>query len=112
MKILRWIARVLSVMIILFFVASLLGDRSVGTLTHLDWIKLGMWLSIMIGLLVSWKWEVTGGLIVIGAFLVMVILNPMILSMWAMWVSPLTAWLFILCGMRDKKMSEPVQKAI
>ncbi len=111
MKILRWIARVLSAMVILFFVASLLGDRPVATLTFLDWVKLGLWLVIMIGFLVAWRWEVAGGLIVIAAFLVMVILNPTILTMWAMWVSPVTAVLFILCGLYSKKRFEPVQKA-
>ncbi len=53
MKILRWIARVLSVLIILFFVASLLGEQSAGTLTLLDWIKLGLWFVVMAGLLIS-----------------------------------------------------------
>ncbi len=110
MKILRWIARVLGVLIILFFVASLLGEQSAGTLTLLDWIKLGLWFVVMAGLLVSWRWEVVGGLVVIGAFVIMVILNPRILSMWAMWVSPVTAWLFILCGMRSKQKLEPAHK--
>lgn len=34
----------------------------------------------MIGLLVSWKWKIVGGLIGIVAFLIMAILNPRILT--------------------------------
>ncbi len=110
MTILRWIARVLSTLVILFFFATLLGDRPVTALTLFDWVKLSLRLTIMIGFLISWRWEVTGGFVVIAAFVVMVVLNPKILSMWAMWVSPLTAGLFILCGMRSKKKLEPAQK--
>ena len=110
MKILRWTARVLSVPVILFFIASLLGERSAGTLSLLDWVKLGLWFVIMIGLLLSWKWEIVGSLIVIAAFLIMVILNPVIVTMWAMWVSPVTAVLFLLCGLYFRE-AEPMQPA-
>ncbi len=103
MNIVRWFARILSILIVAFHALSFLADRPQAALSKIDMINLGMWGLIMLGLLLAWKWEGIGGLIVIGAFIVQVYLNPFVLKMWPFWVAPAVGLLFLVCRLTDTK---------
>ena len=104
MNLLRWTARTLSILVILYHILSFLGDiRSSVTLTTLDKTDFALWAIILLGMLVAWKWEVAGGLIIIGGFLIQAILNPLILSTAPMWIAPFIGMLFLVCGFYSRK---------
>ena len=105
MKLLRWVARVLSGLVITFHVLSFLGDHSFVALSEIDRLNLVVWGIILLGMVVAWKWEGWGGIIILGAFVVQVILHPDVLFMWAMWAAPFIGMLFLICWIvsRNKK---------
>jgi hypothetical protein len=110
MNVIRWIARTLSVLILAFHIASFLGDRSSVTLTAMDTIKLILWAIILLGMIIAWKWEGIGGLIIIGGFIIQGIINPIIFSAWVMWIAPFTGILFLIYWTQSRKKNKPASK--
>ena len=103
MKIIRWTARGLSIIALLFHILSFAGDLGSAHLQPGDTENLLVWGIIMAGMIAAWKWERLGGVVIIIAFLVQVNTNPWIISMWTMWVSPFIGTLFFLSGVLAKK---------
>ena len=93
-KIIRWVARSLSVIIILFHALSFLGDNSMGNLTSSDILKLGLWGMLLVGLFIAWKWELSGSIIIFAVTIIQLIISPALLTSWAMWIAPFTGFLF------------------
>ena len=102
-NIIRWTARTLSLIAIIFHALSFLGDRWSGPLLTGDIVRLGLWGIILLGLILAWKWERLGGLIIIGGFVAQASLNADILMMWAFWVAPAIGVLFIISSMEQRK---------
>ena len=100
-KAIRWIARVLSALIILFWgfmiVAHVVGgSNSQGSpLTINDNLKLILMVIYLIGLVIAWKWEVAGATVVLVAFAGNAILGIDIFS-FPLILVPITACLFLL----------------
>ena len=97
----RWGARILSGVIVLFFgfflVAHLLGDQGQATrpLAWGDYVILATLVVSLVGLLVAWKWEFAGAAIALIAILACAVVN------WRIMVSPgalipLTSVLYLL----------------
>ena len=68
-KIVRWIARIWSLLVL---VAALLiiftpGQVSTESVPAADWYLLGLWGVAVLGLLVAWRWELGGAIITIAA---------------------------------------------
>jgi len=101
--IIRWIARSLSAIIILFHAMSFFGDRFSGSLTTLDFLKLSLWGILLVGLVIAWKWERAGSIIILGVTLLQFIINPMLLTVWVMWIAPFTGILFYFSRTQTKK---------
>lgn len=84
----RWGARILSGLIVLFFgfflVAHLLGDQGQATrpLVWADFVILATLIVSLVGLLVAWKWELAGAAIALIAILACAVVN------WRILVSP------------------------
>jgi hypothetical protein len=106
-KAIRWIARILSALIILFWGFLLVAGAIEGRkptdppLTSNDYIMLvlmGIWL---VGLLIAWKWEVPGASVVLVAFAANAFFNINILTFPAL-VVPFTGILFLVAGWLDK----------
>ena len=99
-KILRWILRVLSGIIILFllfmFIGENFGSESGDPLTTNAIIQLSVTAIGLIGLGLAWKWELPGGIIALVAFIVLAIINPVILKAPLMYIWPIIAILFIV----------------
>ena len=100
-KVIRWVARVLSALIILFWgfmiVADVVGGwNSQGPpLTMNDNLKLILMGIYLIGLVIAWKWEVAGATVVLVAFAGNAILGIDIFS-FPLILVPITACLFLL----------------
>jgi uncharacterized membrane protein (GlpM family) len=84
----RWSARILSGLIVLFFgfflVAHLIGDqgRPTRAVAWGDYVILATLVASLVGLLLAWKWEFAGAAVTLVAILVCAIVN------WRILVSP------------------------
>ena len=110
MKGIRWTARILSILILTFHVMSFIGDQPTATLSRMDYIKLALWGLIMLGMIIAWKWDGIGGLLIVAVSAVQYVINPMHLSVWAFWIAPLTGILFLVYWMMSRKKSESFPK--
>ena len=104
---LRWGARILSALILLFWcffiVAHLAGNegRASRQLTTSDYISLAAMVISLAGLGVSWKWEIIGAATTLVAAAVGAIANWKSLA-FPISLIPLTACLFLLSGWAGK----------
>ena len=98
-KILRWTLRVLSGVIILFsliwFIGTI-GDYSEDPMSTNAIIQLSITGIGLIGLGLAWKWELTGGIIALVAYLVLAIINSRVLGFSLVYFWPAIAILFIV----------------
>ncbi len=98
-KFFRWLLRVLSGVIILFsliwFIGSL-GDYSDDPMSTNAILQLSITGIGLIGLGLAWKWELTGGIISLVAYIVLAIINPRVLDFSLVFIWPAIAILFIV----------------
>jgi hypothetical protein len=99
----RWIARVLSVPILLycgfFLVANLIGMNEPPSLPRnmSDFIGLTALVMSLAGLAAAWKWEIAGAVAALVAVLVGTVINPLgLLTLLAL--IPVDALLFLAAG--------------
>lgn len=59
-----------------------------------------------IGLLLAWKWEFTGSIISLVAFVVSAVFFPMILLPTLLYIWPVTAVVFILLEIKNRKTED------
>lgn len=112
----RWSARTLSVLILLFwgfFIAGhLLGDAGNPSrpLMVSDYIILTTIISSLVGLALAWKWELTGAVVTLVAILTCAIFNWKVL-LFPGTLIPIAACLFLFCwGMRQEKIKRACWK--
>ena len=99
-KTFRWVLRVISALMILFSLLMFIGEtffeeNSNEPLTANSILQLSVAGIGLIGLGVAWKWELMGGIISFAAFIVLVIINPMVLGFYILLIWPITALMFI-----------------
>jgi len=99
-KVMRWIARIISVLFILttmfFFIAEEVFRDDPRTVP-LPIGPLVMGALLFVGLGLAWKWELVGALIALVGFIGVSIVNPGALTKPLWFIIPLTAILFLLC---------------
>ena len=104
-KMVRWIARILSVLIILFwvimivgsFLESIRGGHPSGPLSMHDRMGLTLMFAWLLGLALAWKWELAGAALTLAAFLIQAFfINWRVVAGLGM-LPPITALLFLLC---------------
>ena len=104
-KTVRWIARILSVLIILFWgffitaplVGSIRGEHSSGPLSMHDRMGLTLMFAWLLGLALAWKWELAGAALTLTAILIdAFFINWKVVAGLGM-LPPITALLFLLC---------------
>ena len=101
-KTIRWVARVLSALLILvmliFFVGEGLGPPSSASvpLSTADIVQLVLATIELIGLALAWRWEALGGSMTLIAFIIQGIINPRTF-LFPLLMIPLTAILFLSC---------------
>jgi peptidoglycan/LPS O-acetylase OafA/YrhL len=109
-KIFRWVLRILSGILIVFFLFMFIGETffppeslQKAPLTTMDIIQLGLFGLIMVGLGLAWKWEFTGGLVALMAFIAMAMINPGTLQFSPLLIYPTIAVLFIVLWAMSKR---------
>ena len=102
-KIFRWTLRTLSGIFILFFLFMFIGETffppeslnaepmSAYSIFQLSAMGIGL-----IGLGLAWKWELTGGIIALAAFIGLAVINPDTLHFHLLYLYPAVAVLFIV----------------
>lgn len=108
-KTLWWLTRVLSILIIVssiaFYIAyKVFPEPGEGNPLRTEEI-IGFCFVVIgfIGLLLAWKWELTGAVISLIAYAALAVIYPMILVPSPMYLWPVTAVLFIVLWNRRKK---------
>lgn len=102
-KVLRWIARIISLLFVLTTLFFMVGE---GFFEHLPPIIMILMGVLMIGgLVLAWKWEFIGALTSLVGFIGVSVLNPGALTKPLMYIVPGTAILFLLCW----RMSGPAR---
>lgn len=100
----RWIARILSVLILLFWgyfiLAHIYGDTEQATrsLTPNDYAQLATMLLWLLGLAVAWRWELVGSLAALTGALIGGLLNPNAVALIV--VPAIPALMFLFCWWR------------
>lgn len=112
-KIIRWVARIWSILAVLLAFALLFttlwesGDDPPSTIF---WLLFGLWFAAVLSLMVSWRWEIAGGVLAITALMsremAYFYLSGEILSnFWMVWLPVLPpAILFILAWGEERKI--------
>ena len=106
--IVRWIARTLSALILLFWgyfiVAHLFGTaaQSSRPLTARDFVQFAMVVFWLAGLAVAWRWELAGAVIALAAAMIGGLINPQAVTLGL--VPSLPAGLFLFCWWRNRAL--------
>lgn len=114
-KIIRWTARIWSLLVLIFAIAmlvtQLLADDSEGSST-LYWVLFGLWFFAVLGLIASWRWEIAGAVLAITALTsremaVFYLSGEMLANFWMIWLPILPpAILYLLASQEDRKIKE------
>jgi hypothetical protein len=112
MVVVRWVARILSALIVLFFgfflVADLIGDHGHASrpLVWRDYVILVTLVISLVGLLLAWKWELVGAVVTLVAILICALMNWRIMASPGALI-PITAVLYLLShfGPRRRRIS-------
>ncbi len=115
LRILRWIARVWSVLVAIITILLFLGPGSGlnEQVPPTEWLVMGLVQGIpALGLLLAWKWEGFGGSLCLGSFLLGLLLDfilhgygpgwTILLFLLAVWVTP--GILFLVCWRESRKI--------
>lgn len=104
-KILRWVARIWSLLALANILLLTYGPDATQTIK--DWPLFALWGVAVFGLLVAWKWELTGAIIALSCIalhdLVYLLVKgtwlPGFMILWAFIIPPaflfMTAWLLV-----------------
>ncbi len=96
-KTVRWIARILSALIILFWGVMIVGSFSSRPLPMRDRMGLTLMFAWLLGLALAWRWELAGAALTLAAFLIEAFfINWKVVAGLGM-LPPITALLFLLC---------------
>jgi hypothetical protein len=77
LSVVRWTARILGTAILLLIVAIAVGEGLPNPFAQPVEVQLlfAAMLTIMVGLILAWKWELLGGLLILGGFAFFAIVN-------------------------------------
>ncbi len=107
----RWIARIVG-LVLIFIVISIFIQSGVQNPFKLGTTNLILnlcFLIMIIGILLGFKWEITGGLVIFGSFIIFwifsIINTGSIRLGWILPLFPIIGAFFLICGVRSKKQS-------
>ncbi len=107
----RWGARILSALILLFWGFVILGHlmsdegRSSRPLMTNDYISLTTMIISLVGLSVAWKWELTGAVVTLVSVLIGAFINWRVLVFPGTLI-PIVACLYLLCWWMDRALND------
>ena len=101
----RWTLRIISGLFIVFFLLMFIGETFFDgggpdpkPWTFNEVLQLSVFGIGMIGFILAWKWELTGGIIALVAYIGVAIINPDVLKFSLLFIYPVAAILFIVLG--------------
>jgi hypothetical protein len=106
----RWIAHVLSVLILFFFAVMIGGDVMHGQTPHLkpqEFLIFAALAAQLIGLLIAFRWETPGGLMVLVGFLLQAVVLPKSTLSPYFAVLPFTGLLRLSCAWLGRHQASP-----
>ena len=97
-NLMRWTGRVLGVLLLQFFLVIAVGEGVTLPSFLNPYEKPGLVaVAIMvIGLIIAWKWEEWGGLMVIGGYIFLAIIKQRLMMGWAFGFFPIAATLCLM----------------
>ena len=104
-KIIRRIARIVSVLFIMMALFFFVGEevlRDQPRTTPLPIIPLVLGALLLVGLGLAWKWELLGASISLASFIAISIVNPDVLTKPLWYIFAVVAILFLLCWWWNK----------
>ena len=107
---LRWVAHALSVLILFFFAVMIGGDVMQGQTPHLKPQELLIFAALaaqLIGLLIAFRWETPGGLMVLVGFLLQAVVLPKSTLSPYFAVLPFTGLLRLSCAWLERHQAPP-----
>jgi hypothetical protein len=95
-KILRWIARIWSLilLVIALMIVIIPDPYATEPVPAVDWLLLGLWGTAVLGLLVAWRWELAGGIITLASMLLRELVWVLVNKAWI--VNLLIVWVLIV----------------
>jgi len=95
-KIIRWIARIWSILIFVFVLMRIFIPDPYATepVPAEDWFLLSLWGVAILGLLIAWRWERIGGIITIATMFFREIMWVVLKGGWL--VNFLIIWFFVV----------------
>ena len=95
-KIIRWIARIWSILVFVFALLRIITPDPYATepVPALDWFLLSLWGVAILGLLIAWRWELVGGIITIATMFVRELFWVILKGDWL--VNFLIFWFFLV----------------
>jgi len=104
----HWTARVLSVIVVLFFgfmiVAHFVGSEELPPRAA-TLVAIGV---ILIGLMVAWRWEAVGGVLVLGGYCFSALLNGQVLRAWPYALCLIAGLLFLVSWFMRRRPAKTV----
>ncbi|MBZ5590279.1 MAG: hypothetical protein LAO05_17130 [Acidobacteriia bacterium] len=112
--VIRWTARALGALVLLVFLAILVGQGppKLSALTTREAIGLLAGGIGLAGLIAAWWWEGIGGALALAGFLLRSIVTRKVFSPWVLWVFPVTGALFLLLWWIRRKGADTGPKAL
>lgn len=113
-SVIRWIARIAALILFIILALFFFGERGYEAFQYGPVQSLGMILFIIacLGLIIGWRWELTGGLMIVCAISAKFVLNSIaggrISRMWAFAVIMIPGFLYLISWgitARSKKQS-------
>lgn len=113
-RIIRWIARVWSLLLlaIVALIVFMPGPEATEPILAEDWFLLGLWAIAVLGLLVAWRWELLGSILAIAAMVVREVAWVLIKGEWfagflLLWLGIVPpAVLFLIAWRLDRRGQE------
>lgn len=98
----RWTARILGALMVLLFIAFLLGQGPPNPfqLTAVEKLQFFGMIALFFGLVLAWKWEGLGGLLCVAGFALMVIAGHSHFTPWPFWVAAAIGLVHMICWER------------
>ena len=113
--ILRWVARVWSILAFVLGVillVSALVDQQTDPQSSIYWLLFGLWFASLLGLLAGWRWEMAGGVIALTSLISRELIyyffsGQVLVSFWMVWLPILPpAVLFMETWRLENKLKE------
>jgi len=116
-KIIRWIARIWSILVLIFAIALLITQLfadSDETPTTLYWVLFGLWFTAVLGLVAGWRWEIAGSVIAITALIsremaVFYLSGEFLVGFWMVWLPIIPPAVLYILAWREENKRKKVQ---